>query len=108
MPRVKPGSVKKEDRDKLLNEFWVSVSLLRSKEEIKNFFRDLLSESEALMLARRFEIAKLILEDKSYLEIREKLGAGFSTIGVVHSWLQGGFGGYKKLIDRLEKVKSSK
>ncbi len=103
MPRVKPKSIGLEERNKLLGEFWTMVALLESREEVKNFFKDLLSETEAIMLARRIQIAKMLLVDSSYEEIRHKLQAGESTIASVHRWLQSGFGGYEKLLPRLQK-----
>ena len=87
----------------VLDDFWTMVALLESKEEVRNFFKDLLSETEAVMLARRIKIAKLLLKDASYDWIAEMLGAGYSTIAAVHRWLQGGFGGYEKAIQRFEK-----
>lgn len=79
------------------------IALLESREEVKNFFKDFISETEALMLARRIQIAKLLLQGKSYEAIRENLKTSHMTIAGVHRWLQGGFGGYEKLLPRLEK-----
>jgi len=103
MPRAQPQLFSKEERTKILDELWTIIALLESKEEVKNFFKDLLSETEALMLARRIRIAKLLLSGASYDEIRQKLGVGDATIAQVHRWLQGGFGGYQNLLPRLEK-----
>ena len=60
------------EREKLLGEFWTAVMLLETEGEIRNFFKDLLSETEAVMLARRLKIAKLIYQGKSY-DIIEKM-----------------------------------
>lgn len=87
----------------LLDELWTMIALLETREEVKNFFKDLLSETEALMLARRIQIAKLLLQGKSYETIRERLKASYVTIATAHRWLQGGFGGYEQLLPRLEK-----
>lgn len=103
MPRVQPRTLSREGRAKLLDELWTMIALLETREEVKNFFKDLLSETEAVMLARRIQIAKYLLQGFGYEEIREKLEVGHATIAQVHRWLQGGFGGYQSLVPRLEK-----
>ena len=92
-----------EDRQKILKEFWTTIALLESDEEIKNFFKDLLSESEAFMLARRLLIARRISSGHSYDEIQEELHTSPTTIASVHAWFDGGFGGYAGGIAKLKK-----
>ena len=87
----------------LMDELWTMIALLETKGEVRNFFKDLLSYTEALMLARRIKIAKLLLRDESYDWIAENLGTGYTTIASVHRWLQGGSGGYELAIHRFEK-----
>lgn len=102
MPRVKPRDLEESKRQGLLNELWTMIALLETREEVKNFFKDLLSETEAIMLARRIAIAKLLLRGESYGDIGRQIQAGSGTIASVHRWLQGGFGGYEKGIQKLE------
>jgi TrpR-related protein YerC/YecD len=102
MPRTQPKSISKEELHGFLDEFWTMVATLETKDEVKRFFRDLLSETEALMLARRVRIAKMLLQGISYEEIAETLHTGEGTIASVHRWLQSGFGGYTKSLPRLE------
>jgi len=90
-----------KDRTKLLHEFWTTIALLETVEEIRNFLKDLLSETEAVMLARRLKIAQLIYQGKSYDQIQKLMKASPGTIASVHSWLDGGFGGYLKGIQKL-------
>lgn len=87
-----------KERQELLNLLWNSVEQLRTKKEIKNFFKDLLSESEAIMLARRILIARELLKGKTYREIMKEFGVGDSTVASVHHWLESGFGGYEKVL----------
>ena len=102
MSRVSPKSIPKEDLRQLLNELWVMIASLETKEEVENFFRDLLSETEALMLARHIRIARLLLQGMTYEDIAEILHASDGTIAGVHRWLQSGSGGYKDALPRLE------
>ncbi|MFN7088428.1 MAG: YerC/YecD family TrpR-related protein [Candidatus Paceibacteria bacterium] len=103
MPRIQPKTLPSDERTRLLDEFWTMIALLETKEEVKQFFKDLLSETEAVMLARRIQIAKMLLGGESYEEIKIKLKTGDNTIASVHRWLQGGFGGYEKSLPRLQK-----
>ncbi|MDO8594898.1 MAG: YerC/YecD family TrpR-related protein [bacterium] len=102
MPRSKPQRVPFKERQKLLSEFWKAVFLMETVEETRSFFKDLLSETEEVMLARRLKIAKLLLAGKSYETIGKTMHTGASTIASVHAWLDGGFGGYVKAIHKLE------
>lgn len=101
MPRKQPKTISKRERDDLLDELWSMVILLNTKEEVKNFFKDLLSETESIMLARRIRIARFLLEGKSYDEIQEVMKSGPGTIAGVHRWLQGSNQGYLKVVPRL-------
>lgn len=103
MPRSKPQLMPLRERNKLLGEFWTTISLLETVDEIKNFLKDLLSETEAVMLARRLKIAQLIYAGWSYERIEKSLHTSPATIASVHSWLDGGFGGYISGIIRLKR-----
>ena len=81
----------------------MTIALLESVDEIKNFFKDLLSESETFMLARRLKIARLIYAGWNYDEIEKGLHTSPTTIASVHAWLDGGFGGYIDAITKIRK-----
>lgn len=93
-----------KERQNLLNLLWTSVESLRTKNDIKDFFKDLLSESEAIMLARRILIARELLREKTYQEIMKEFGVGNSTVASVHHWLESGFGGYEKVLKNFDKI----
>ncbi len=97
-----------KERQKLLSEFWTSVFLMDTVEETRSFFKDLLSETEEVMLARRLKIARLIYEGKSYDAIEKLMRAGPGTIASVHAWLDGGFGGYIKAIQKFEQERGKR
>ena len=102
MSRVNPRRLDPNTKMKYLDLLWTSIAELKTREEVKNFFKDLLSESEAVMLARRIQIAQYLLMDKGYDEIAEILKTGHSTIAGVHRWLISGFGGYENAIKSFE------
>ena len=58
---------------------------------------------ELLSLSQRLEVAAMLREDKTYLEIGEKTGASTATISRVNRCLVYGAGGYDTVLERLEK-----
>jgi len=101
--KVKPRKLKKEDKIKYLDYLYTASASLKSREEVKNFLRDLLTESERIMLGRRILIAQRLLEDKSYDEIVKELSVGKDTIMRVHRWLGDQSGGYEETVKKLKK-----
>ena len=83
---------------------YTAISSLKSRDEVKRFLRDLLTESERVMMGRRIIVAQRLLEDKSYIEIKQELGVGMDTIIRVHRWLEDDIDGYEKVVKKLEKI----
>ena len=108
MPRTNPRELTPQARMRYLDILWTSIALLESRDEVKNFFKDLLSETEAIMLARRITIALNLLEGKSYEEICLELNTSRATVAKVHSWLNSGFGGYEIAIKKLKQVRQKR
>lgn len=52
-----------------------AILSLQSKEECYAFFEDLCTVNELLSLSQRFEVAAMLKEGKTYLDIAEKTGA---------------------------------
>jgi TrpR-related protein YerC/YecD len=104
MGKVKISSMNRDDRYELLDELYNMISILDSKEEVKNFFRDLLTPSESLMLARRIAIARMLIEGATYDEIKKKLSVGYDNIKSVYRWLYDGFGGYNLALEKISKT----
>ncbi len=103
MSKVNPRVLDSKSKMKYLDLLWTSIAQLETREEVKNFFKDLLSESEAIMLARRIEVAKRLLEGESYEKINADLRVGTDTIARVQQWLVSGFGGYQKAVSGFQK-----
>jgi TrpR-related protein YerC/YecD len=101
MPRFEHRRLNQKEKNKIFNQLFSAVGSLKNKQEIVDFFRDLLSPSEVLMLARRLQIAQMLQEGKSYYEIKHELSASFDTINSVKQFLDSGNRGYHKVIARL-------
>lgn len=103
MAKVNPRNLDSNSKMKYLDLLWTSIAQLETREEVKRFFKDLLSEGEAIMLARRIEIAKRLLEGESYAQISSEMRVGADTIAKVQNWLISGFGGYEKAVKGFKK-----
>ncbi|MEG1848777.1 MAG: YerC/YecD family TrpR-related protein [Lachnospiraceae bacterium] len=79
-----------------------AILSLKDKEECYSFFEDLCTVNELLSLSQRFEVASMLREHKTYLEIAEKTGASTATISRVNRSLNYGTDGYELIFKRLE------
>ena len=78
-----------------------AILSLKTTEECYAFFEDVCTIKELQDITQRFEVAKLLSEGQSYLQISAKTGASTATIGRVNKCLNYGSGGYKTVIGRL-------
>lgn len=101
--KVKYYNLSDNQKKKYLGDFYTMVSLLKNQDEVKNFFKDLLTLSEVVMISRRIQIAKMLFAGRTHDEIRKELKVGFTTISQVERWLNNGFGGYRKTIEEYQK-----
>lgn len=80
-----------------------AILCLESREECYSFFEDLCTVNELLSLSQRFEVAAMLKEKKTYLEIADKTGASTATISRVNRSLNYGNDGYDLVFNRMEK-----
>lgn len=80
-----------------------AVLSLETKEECYDFFEDLCTVNELLSLSQRFEVASMLRNHKTYLEIAEKTGASTATISRVNRSLSYGNDGYQLVFERLNR-----
>ncbi len=73
---------------------------LQSREECYSFFEDLCTVNELLSLSQRFEVAAMLREHRTYLDIAENTGASTATISRVNRSLNYGNGGYDLIFGR--------
>ena len=80
-----------------------AIMQLQSKEECYIFFEDICTINELLSLSQRFEVASMLREKKTYLDIAEKTGASTATISRVNRSLNYGNDGYDMVLNRMKK-----
>ena len=82
-----------------------AIVKMKKPEEAAKLISDLLSQQELEMIAKRLEIAKLLIEGHTYEYIRGVLKAGASTIARVNTWLSLSGEGFKLAYTRRQKTK---
>lgn len=78
-----------------------AIMTLRNREECYAFFTDVCTMNEITSLAQRFEVAGMLRDKRTYLDISEKTGASTATISRVNRSLNYGNDGYKIVWDHL-------
>ncbi len=78
-----------------------AILALENKDECYKFFEDVCTVNELLSISQRFEVAKMLTEGRTYLEIAEKTGASTATISRVNRSLLYGQDGYDMIFERL-------
>ena len=95
-------------RTEAVDHLFEAILTLENKEECYTFFQDVCTINELLSLSQRYEVAKMLREKKTYLEIAEKTGASTATISRVNRSLSEDYdscGGYILVFNRLEEKK---
>jgi len=93
----------KKIKTKAVDHLFQAVLALESVEECYAFFEDVCTVNELLSLSQRYEVAKMLREKKTYLEIAEQTGASTATISRVNRSLNYGNDGYDMIFERLNK-----
>ncbi len=91
------------ERITTLDALYTAAGSLKGRAAMKLFLRDLLTESERIMLGRRILIARLLLLGTSRRDIGRRLGVGLDTVHRVEGWLRDQFPGYENAVRGLEK-----
>ncbi|MEX0587197.1 MAG: Trp family transcriptional regulator [Patescibacteria group bacterium] len=80
--------------------FWESLTGLKKPKEVEEFYLDLLTYTEKIVLAKRLAIAMLLVRGLGYDEIKEILKVSDPTITRVRNQLRSG-SGFSHLAQRL-------
>ena len=89
----------KQDKIRYLFELLAKID---DPDRLEDLFDDLCTVNELLSLSQRFEVARMLQDKKTYLEIAEKTGASTATISRVNRSLNYGTDGYELVFKRME------
>ncbi|MFT4146291.1 MAG: YerC/YecD family TrpR-related protein [Mobilitalea sp.] len=91
----------KNIRTDAVDHLFEAILNLKNPEECYIFFEDICTVNELLSLSQRFEVARMLRNHNTYLEIAEKTGASTATISRVNRSLNYGNDGYDMVFARM-------
>ena len=91
----------KKLRTEAVDHLFEAILSLENKEECYKFFEDVCTVNELLSLSQRFEVARMLRMQKTYLDIAELTGASTATISRVNRSLNYGNDGYDMVFARM-------
>ncbi len=90
--------IKNKEADDLFN----AIISLDDLDDCYRFFEDLCTVKEIRAMSQRFEVAKLLMNKKTYSEIEANTGASTATISRINRTLQYGADGYAVVLGKNE------
>ena len=94
-------SMNKKIKTEAVDQLFDAIMTLKDRNECYAFFEDLCTVNELLSLSQRFEVASMLKDHRTYLDIAEKTGASTATISRVNRSLNYGNDGYELVFKRL-------
>ena len=93
----------KPDVKQLVHAF----SLLDDEKDIQAFLTDICTPREICDLSQRLQVARYLDEGEPYVEVQARTGASSTTVSRVSKALNGEYGGYRKILIKLEDGESA-
>lgn len=93
--------IEKKLQTKTMQNFLKAVLALKNEQETLAFLRDVLTVEELVEASRRWQVAQMLSQDKTFIEIQEKTNMSSATISRINYWLHHGMGGYQLMLKRL-------
>ncbi len=81
-------------------ELYKAILSLKSEDDCRMFFEDICTIKELETMSQRLEVAKMLLDKKTFNEIVSATGASTTTISRVNRCLNYGDGGYRKVLEK--------
>lgn len=91
----------KDIHTEAVDQLFEAILTLNSVDECYTFFEDACTINEILSLSQRFEVARMLRDKKTYLDISKKTGASTATISRVNRSLMYGNDGYELVLKRM-------
>lgn len=85
-----------------------AVLRLETEEECYSFFEDICTIKEIQDMSQRLQVAEMLSQNKSYIEISKETGASTATISRVNKCLNYGSDGYRRVLEKLDKKENGK
>lgn len=101
MTKISRKNIDSKDLGNYINNLWAAFTLADSKEDVRLLFKDLFTHTEYKMLAKRFEIARRLINKEKYEDIARIVGVTANTISNVSNVLSGSGFGYRKVVQKI-------
>jgi len=108
MTKISRLPIDKKRLNQFYDDFWSAIALLETKNEAKSFLFDLLTHTERKMLAKRLQVAVMLIEGYDYQKIKSYVSVANNTIAKVNNWLNTGAVGLTKIVEKLINLKIKK
>lgn len=92
----------KKLKTELVDDLFEAILSLENQGDCYRFFEDICTINELQSLSQRMEVAKMLRDNRTYLEIADKTGASTATISRVNRSLNYGNDGYDMVLKRIE------
>lgn len=79
-----------------------AILTLKDRDECYKFFEDVCTINEIKALEQRLQVAKMLKQKRTYLDIASTTGASTATISRVNRSVNYGSDGYKLIFERIE------
>lgn len=79
-----------------------AFSLLETEQDIEAFLTDLCTPREVCDFAQRLQVARYLDEGEPYVQVQARTGASSTTVSRVSKALNGEYGGYRRILIKLE------
>jgi TrpR-related protein YerC/YecD len=90
-------------RARMEREMFDAILCLRTEKECRDFFTDLCTPAELEALVDRWSVVGYLNQGLPYRKIHELTGVSVTTIGRVARFLTSGNGGYRTVLERLNR-----
>ena len=87
--------------NKKTEDLMKAILALKTINEAKRFFRDLLTKQEIIEFAKRWQAARMLSKNIPYTQVEKETGLSSTTVARVSKWLNRGMKGYKLILKRL-------
>lgn len=84
-----------------IDRLFDAILLLKTRKECYRFFEDICTIGEVKSMAQRLQVAQMLKQGCTYIDIVEQTGASTATISRVKRFLDYGADGYNMILERL-------
>ena len=85
------------------DELFETLLKIENVEESRKFFEDLCTVKELESMLQRVKAAKMLLENKTFVEIQKETKISSATLARVSKCIRYGDGGYKDILTKEDK-----